>query len=562
MTKKYSTKKALVASLLSLVLCFSMLIGTTFAWFTDSVTSANNIIKSGNLDIEMYWAEGTEDPTNANWTDASTGAIFNYDNWEPGYVEVRHIKIANEGTLALKYKVLIQANGEVSDLADVIDVYYVDPAIQVADRAALANAPKLGTLTEVLEGLGESGNGTLEAGTADTITIALKMQESAGNEYMNKSIGSDFSIQLVATQLVSENDSFGNDYDVDATYPEIGSATIEENSGATTIKASNVSVTVPEGAETGEYKVVVTNKNTSTDANGQTTFSADISLLKDGVKVERNGATVYLVEIEVEADKNIVKILHNGNEVTDYEYDATTGIVKFETDSFSPFSVIYEENKTVKVSSAEEFLAAIADAQPGAIIDATGVSIDVNAVGSDIPGGKKAVSVPGGITIKGLSVVGSYRGGNYFKFDGGSNLPTVLEDCTFEPNGRAMGVGFGSYEGGAESIVYNNCTFKGPIILEFANNPNGVATYNNCTFTKAASGNHYVMTYGGTHLFNGCTFDYTGVTQSNMGTINTASVNATSESDGSNFTVVVLDGCTRINCGTRKYGANSTLTIK
>ena len=98
--------------------------------------------------------------------------------------------------------------------------------------------------------------------------------------------------------------------------------------------------------------------------------------------------------------------------------------------------------------------------------------------------------------------------------------------------------------------------------MEFANNPNGVATYNNCTFTKAASGNHYVMTYGVTHLFNGCTFDYTGVTQSNMGTINTASVNATSESDGSNFTVVVLDGCTRINCGTRKYGANSTLTIK
>ena len=161
MTKKYSTKKALVASLLSLVLCFSMLIGTTFAWFTDSVTSANNIIKSGNLDIEMYWAEGTEDPTNASWTDASTGAIFNYDNWEPGYVEVRHIKIANEGTLALKYKVQIVANGEVSDLADVIDVYYVDPAIQVADRATLANAPKLGTLTEVLAGLGESGNGTL-----------------------------------------------------------------------------------------------------------------------------------------------------------------------------------------------------------------------------------------------------------------------------------------------------------------------------------------------------------------------------------------------------------------
>ena len=90
----------------------------------------------------------------------------------------------------------------------------------------------------------------------------------------------------------------------------------------------------------------------------------------------------------------------------------------------------------------------------------------------------------------------------------------------------------------------------------------GVSTYNNCTFTKAASENHYVMAYGGTHNFNGCTFDYTGVTQSNMGTINTACVNSTSESDGSNFTVVVLDGCTRINCGTRTYGLDSTLTVK
>ena len=132
MTKKYSTKKALVASVLLLALCFSMLVGTTFAWFTDSVTSSGNIIKSGTLDVEMYWAKGTEDPDNANWTDASTGAIFNYDKWEPGYAEVRHIKIANEGTLALKYKVNIIANGEVSDLADVIDVYYVDPAIHLS----------------------------------------------------------------------------------------------------------------------------------------------------------------------------------------------------------------------------------------------------------------------------------------------------------------------------------------------------------------------------------------------------------------------------------------------
>ena len=220
MTKKYSTQKALIVSVLSLVLCFSMLIGTTFAWFTDSVTSAGNIIKTGNLDVEMYWADGTQAvPSNENgWTDASTGAIFNYDNWEPGYVDVKHIQIKNNGTLALKYHVKIMANGEVSDLSDVIDVYYVDPAQAIADRTALTADKKIGTLTDVLKGLDTTASGNLEADKDHTITLAFKMQESAGNEYQNKSIGSDFSVVLMATQLTTEEDSFDDQYDFDVSY--------------------------------------------------------------------------------------------------------------------------------------------------------------------------------------------------------------------------------------------------------------------------------------------------------------------------------------------------------
>ena len=218
MTKTKSTKRALLMSALALLMCVSMLIGSTFAWFTDSVTSSGNIIKSGTLDVEMYWAEGTEDPTSVAWQDASTGAIFNYDLWEPGYVEVRHIKIANEGTLALKYQLKIMANGEVSDLADVIDVYYVDPAVKVTDRTQLTEDKYLGTLAEALAGLDTTASGELAANTADTITLALKMQESAGNEYQNKSIGSDFSVVLMATQLTAEEDSFNDQYDFDASY--------------------------------------------------------------------------------------------------------------------------------------------------------------------------------------------------------------------------------------------------------------------------------------------------------------------------------------------------------
>ena len=225
MSKK-NTRRALLSSALALLLCVSMLIGSTFAWFTDEVVSSNNIIKSGTLDITMGWADGTKavPTTEDGWTDASTGAIFNYNKWEPGYTEVRHVKIANVGTLALKYVLNIVPTGEVSDLADVIDVYYVDPAVQVADRTALDEDYNIGTLTEVLAGMASTAVGELKAGESVTVTLALKMQEEAGNEYQDKSIGSDFAVQLMATQLTAESDSFGPDYDAGAYLPVVYTA--------------------------------------------------------------------------------------------------------------------------------------------------------------------------------------------------------------------------------------------------------------------------------------------------------------------------------------------------
>ena len=206
---------SLPLNVIAIIITFSMLIGGTFAWFTDSETSTGNIIKSGNLDVEMSWADGTENPETAEWTDASTGAIFNYDRWEPGYVEARHIKIENVGTLAFKYKVKFIANGEVSKLADVIDVYYCDPATQVVDRTALVDEIKIGTLADVIENMGESASGNLVAGANHNITLALKMREDAGNEYQGLSIGTNFSIRLLATQLSSESDGFNEYYDAD-----------------------------------------------------------------------------------------------------------------------------------------------------------------------------------------------------------------------------------------------------------------------------------------------------------------------------------------------------------
>lgn len=225
MKKTYSTKKALLLSILSLCLCIAMLAGSTFAWFTDSVKSENNIIQTGNLDVAMYWAEGGKDVPavdDAAWTDASKGAMFNHGNWEPGYAQARHILIANEGSLALNYKLRIVANGVVSKLADVIDVYYFDEAEQL-DPSDLTDAVKLGTLAEILgtaKNLSNTVKGSLEAGKTEDLTLVLKMQESADNDYQNMDLGCTFSVELIATQMAHESDSFGNNYDENGIVPD------------------------------------------------------------------------------------------------------------------------------------------------------------------------------------------------------------------------------------------------------------------------------------------------------------------------------------------------------
>ena len=221
MFKTKSTKRALLMSALSLLACVSMLIGSTFAWFTDSVTSSGNIIKAGTLEIEMLWKDATTNGKQTAYKDASEGPIFNYDLWEPGYVEAKNIEIKNIGTLDLKYQLSIVATDEVSKLADVIDVYYADDEKVLDVRADMSELNYIGTLSSVLAQISSTASGNLLDGESHTVTLALKMKESAGNDYQGLSIGSEFAVQLMATQLTSEVDSFDNQYDKMATIDNI-----------------------------------------------------------------------------------------------------------------------------------------------------------------------------------------------------------------------------------------------------------------------------------------------------------------------------------------------------
>ena len=248
MTKQKSTKRALLLSALSLLMCVSMLIGSTFAWFTDSVTSAGNKIQAGTLklDLELY------DIESKTWNSIkeSKAPIFTYDKWEPGYTEVQLLKVENEGSLALKWLAkFVTAQEPLSDLAKVIDVY-VRPYGVLADATSvtypadrsLDGYTKVGTVSEFVNTIEDTTNGELKAGEAAYLGIALKMQETAGNEYQGLKLGA-FDMQIIATQLTYEEDSFDDQYDADATLDFTPVSNADELRRAINNKEKNIALT-------------------------------------------------------------------------------------------------------------------------------------------------------------------------------------------------------------------------------------------------------------------------------------------------------------------------------
>ncbi len=211
--------KTLVASLVAIVISFSTLVGTTFAWFTDSTVSANNKIQAGTLkvDLELLDKEG-------NWSSLkeNNAPIFNYDKWEPGYTDVKILKVENEGTLALKWIAKFVPNGELTALADVIDVYVCPSKTELSYPAnrSLENYARVGTIREFVTTIEESTKGVLLAKESAYLGIALKMQ-NVGNEYQGLDLGGAFDIAILATQVSLEKDGFNDEYDNSSEYPKL-----------------------------------------------------------------------------------------------------------------------------------------------------------------------------------------------------------------------------------------------------------------------------------------------------------------------------------------------------
>ena len=310
MNNKRATKRALLTSVMALVMCVVMLVGTTFAWFTDTASTGVNKIVSGNLKVDIIGADSDSHIEKLNFTKAA-GAEGEALLWEPGcrYL-TQGFRIANKGNLALKWKAEINkdniVDGKVEgstiakdgkSLLDVIDFYVVT---KTADGAETEVAIKdfIGNLAK-----GEKSG---------VYYIKGVMQTTAGNDYQDLTLDG-ITITVYATQLTAEFDSFDNQYDKDAKYTEViaagktftGKATLSTgitatNPNAIAVKAigTDADVTILDGTFDGgkggnNQCVHVSGGATVTIKGGTFTVGADAAGAGNAV-IESNGGNIVI----------------------------------------------------------------------------------------------------------------------------------------------------------------------------------------------------------------------------------------------------------------------------
>ena len=225
--KQKSVKLTFIVSMLALVLSFAMLAGTSYAWFTDSVTSNNNVIKAGTLDVELYYQRQGEN--NWNKVTSNTNMFSESSSWEPGHTEVIKLKIVNVGDLALKYRLGVNVVTEVGSknvngldfkLSDYIKYGIVEGANNYTRPEAIAAASASATplsspySSEMITLFPESDE---NSDFKDYVTLIVYMPETVGNE-INYAFGEpipmlSLGINLIAIQETAEVDSFDASYD-------------------------------------------------------------------------------------------------------------------------------------------------------------------------------------------------------------------------------------------------------------------------------------------------------------------------------------------------------------
>ena len=357
--KKNTTKRSLLVSVLALVMCVTMLVGTTFAWFTDSASTSVSKIEAGRLNVSLQMKDNdgkwvsAEGKTLQFLVEGKIPAEGTQILWEPGCTyELPKLRIVNEGNLALKYKVVISGIQGNAELNKVIE--WTMDGIELGTDVPLAK------------------------GESKEFTIKGHMLDDASNHYQGMTIDG-IAITVYAKQDTVESDSTGNQYDKDADMtPDNLDQMVMANVTKTVDPAkityfandATAGLIAPAGSlPAGDYTLKITPKadGVVTVGTGTASYSYDIKLLdKDGNAVTAADGKTFSVELYIGEEQSNVKVYHEGK-LIDSTYRA--GKVYFDTASFSSFDVTFDAPVAVVGGKAYPTLSsAVYGAESGATI--------------------------------------------------------------------------------------------------------------------------------------------------------------------------------------------------
>ena len=474
--KLKSKKSALLLSFTSLLLCFAMLAGSTFAWFTDTATTGVNKIQAGNLDVKLeYKNSETEDFVEAN---ENTKVFAEAAKWEPGHVEYVVLKVSNEGNLALKYKLGINIAGETGstnvydnpfNLSDYIRFAVLDGDRSSLDRDALVAAATDSKL--IKEGYSKEDH--LMAGENNSekiVTLVVWMPTTVDNKANHKTGAAapfiDLGITVYATQLNSENDSFGPDYDENAPFPIPVTANVAD--------AAEISAAINQGKDKGvPVKITLTE-----DVRGANLNGGDVTVnVADKTLTLLYNTPISQGQVTIIGDERVT--LGNEKNVTvTGEGKLTMGIgIKANASKVTSFNVT--EGGTLNITGGTNEHSG----SEGKLITATGEGSTVNISGGNFkPSGSKfkLVEAQNGavVNVTGGTFSCSGAGSVVFYADGGT---IIISDCTASKSGGGSQI-FQTLNGG--KIVVTGGTFS--------QDPRAYVDLSNYKVTN--SGSYYTVT--------------------------------------------------------------------
>ena len=472
-----SKKSALLLSFTSLLLCFAMLAGSTFAWFTDTATTGVNKIQAGNLDIELAYKNST---TGGEFEKANkeTPVFDNNAQWEPGHVEYVVLKVSNAGNLALKYKLGINiakedgstnVDGNDFKLSDHINFAVIDGDQSAKNRDELVTAattdgkPIKAGYTGAETPLYPKGDDNQLS--EKIVTLVVWMPITVDNEANHKAGAPapfvELGINVVAKQLNYENDSFGPDYDKDATYPVTDNTGLKDainnaTDGSTVLIASG-EYTLSDPAETSKIEIPAGATIAGAGADNTT-------LNVNNDKIAKDNVTLKDMTIKGSGSQGTGGTLNvNGNNTTieniDYKGDGNIAIAVSTGGSNS--GTTFRGTKITNAFRGIQFWSLSGDSViDNCVLDVAGYTFNIDAA---VAGSTLTIT---NSTLNGWT---SYTSGiDMVKFDScklGLNAysylrpysETMLVNCEFTSDGYQLNAGGSN----AYTITLTNCTKNG-----------------------------------------------------------------------------------------------------